>query len=179
MTCMLSCHWSPSVYLQTCVSADLILWFCHSFGSTAVVVEYSYPMWERLNVSTAKVTDRGTMCFGSRGSITSGGAGEPFSPGRAPQPPPQMFMRGGGGLGGLLGFGWVGASKPQNPPAPYKRSLVGRHASIFDIFDTYATHYFSMRTDLQMHGHANVCYYPGHLPRRPFGETFGPSLADC
>ena len=30
----------------------------------------------------------GTMCFGSRGSITSGGAGEPFSPGGAPQPPP-------------------------------------------------------------------------------------------
>ena len=30
----------------------------------------------------------GTMCFGSRGSITSGGTGEPFSPGRAPQPPP-------------------------------------------------------------------------------------------
>ena len=35
-----------------------------------------------------------------------------------------MFIIGGGGLGGLLGLGWVGASKPQNPPAPYKRSLV-------------------------------------------------------
>ena len=65
-----------------------------------------------------------TMCFGSRGSITSGGAGEPFSPGRAPQPPPppQMFIRGGGGLGGWLGLGWVGASKSQNPPAPYNEA---------------------------------------------------------
>ena len=30
----------------------------------------------------------GTMCFGSRSSVTSGGAGEPFRPRRAPQPPP-------------------------------------------------------------------------------------------
>ena len=47
----------------------------------------------------------------------------PFSPGRAPQSPPSnVYKR--GGLGGLLGFGWVGASKPQNPPAPYKHSLL-------------------------------------------------------
>ena len=47
------------------------------------------------------------------------------APGERLNPPPQMFIRGGGGagLGGLLGFGWVGASKPQNPPAPYKHSL--------------------------------------------------------
>ena len=48
----------------------------------------------------------------------------PFSPGRAPQSPPSNVYKRGGGLGGLLGFGWVGASKPQNPPAPYKHSLV-------------------------------------------------------
>ena len=47
----------------------------------------------------------------------------PFSPGRAPQSPPSNVYKRGGGLGGLLGFGWVGASKPQNPPAPYKHSL--------------------------------------------------------
>ena len=48
-----------------CVPADLcicgphclILLPCSSLGSTAVVVEYSYPMWKRLNVSTAKVID--------------------------------------------------------------------------------------------------------------------------
>ena len=48
----------------------------------------------------------------------------PFSPGRAPQSPPSNVYKRGGGLGGLLGFGWVGASKPQNPPAPYKHSLL-------------------------------------------------------
>ena len=42
---------------------------------------------------------------------------------RAPQSPPSNVYKRGGGLGGLLGFGWVGASKPQNPPAPYKHSL--------------------------------------------------------
>ena len=47
----------------------------------------------------------------------------PFSPGRAPQSPPSNVYKRGGGLGGLLGFGWVGASQPQNPPAPYKHSL--------------------------------------------------------
>ena len=50
----------------------------------------------------------------------------PFSPGRAPQSPPSNVYKRGGGLGGLLGFGWVGASKPQNPPAPYKHSLYRR-----------------------------------------------------
>ena len=48
-----------------CVPADLcicrphclILLLCSSLGSTAVVVEYSYPMWKRLNVSTAEVID--------------------------------------------------------------------------------------------------------------------------
>ena len=57
------------------------------------------------------------MCFGSRGSITSGGAGEPFSPRRAPQPPPppQMFIRGGGvWVGCLVLGGWV----PPNPKTP-------------------------------------------------------------
>ena len=55
------------------------------------------------------------MCFGTRGCITSGGAGEPFSPGRAPQPPLSNIYTGRGGLGGWLGLGWVGASKSQNP----------------------------------------------------------------
>ena len=57
------------------------------------------------------------MCFGSRGSITSGGAGEPFSPGTSstPPPPPQMFIRVGGvWMGGLVLGGWV----PQNPKTP-------------------------------------------------------------
>ena len=55
------------------------------------------------------------MCFGSRGSITSGGAGELFSPGRAPPPPPpQMFIRGGVWVGCLVLGGWV----PQNPKTP-------------------------------------------------------------
>ena len=57
------------------------------------------------------------MCFGSCGSITSGGAGEPFNPGTAPQTPPQMFIRVGGGgfwLDGLVLGGWV----PQNPKTP-------------------------------------------------------------
>ena len=48
-----------------CVPADLcicrphclILLLCNSLGTTAVVVEYSYPMWERLSVSTTKVID--------------------------------------------------------------------------------------------------------------------------
>ena len=57
----------------------------------------------------------GTMCFGSRGSITSGGAGEPFSPGRAPQPPPSnVYKRGGVWVGCLVLGGWV----PQNPKTP-------------------------------------------------------------
>ena len=60
----------------------------------------------------------------SSSSSSSGGAGEPFSPGRAPQPPPSNVYKGRGGLGGWLGLGWVGASKSQNPPAPYKRSLL-------------------------------------------------------
>ena len=65
---------------------------------------------------TAAVAAATTMCFGSRGSITLGGAGEPFSPGRAPQTPSQMFIRGGGGVwvGGLVLGGWV----PQNPKTP-------------------------------------------------------------
>ena len=46
---------------------------------------------------------------------------------RAPQSPPSNVYKRGGGLGGLLGFGWVGASKPQNPPAPYKHSLTHTH----------------------------------------------------
>ena len=51
----------------------------------------------------------------SSGSITSGGAGEPFSPGIVPQPPPQMFIRRGGvWVGCLVLGGWV----PQNPKTP-------------------------------------------------------------
>ena len=49
---------------------------------------------------------------------------------RAPQSPPSNVYKRGGGLGGLLGFGWVGASKPQNPPAPYKHSLHGMGAQV-------------------------------------------------
>ena len=112
---MLSCHWGRfvctcrPVYLQTSFFDFVLL--CSSLGSTAVVVEYSYPMWERLNVSTAKVID-------SRGSITSGGAGEPFSPGRAPQSPPQMFIRGGGGSG-WVDWSWVGGClKTSKTPSP-------------------------------------------------------------
>ena len=44
---------SLCVYLQNSLFALL----CSSLGSTAAVVEYSYPMWERLNVSTSKVID--------------------------------------------------------------------------------------------------------------------------
>ena len=65
------------------------------------------------------------MWFGSRSSITSGGAGEPFSTGRAPQPPPQMFIRVGGvWVGGLVLGGWVprswvgGCLKIPKPPSP-------------------------------------------------------------
>ena len=43
--------------LCICRPHSLVLLLCSSLGSTAVVVEHSYPMWERLNVSTAKVTD--------------------------------------------------------------------------------------------------------------------------
>ena len=58
---ILSCQWGRFVcacrplYMQTSLFDFVLL--CSSLGSTAVVVEYSYPMWERLNVSTAKVID--------------------------------------------------------------------------------------------------------------------------
>ena len=42
------------VYVQTSLFDSALL--CSSLGSTAVV-EYSYPMWERLNVSKSKVID--------------------------------------------------------------------------------------------------------------------------
>ena len=98
---------------------------------------------------TATTTTGGTMCFGSCGSITSGGAGQPFSPVRAPQPPPQMFIRGGGVLGGWLGLGWVGASKSQTPPAPYKRSLLppavapSKMSFLFKVLRSIAEQYFA------------------------------------
>ena len=43
-----------------------------------------------------------------------------FNPGRGPQLPPQMFIRGmgGGGLGRFLNLGWVDASNPLTPPPP-------------------------------------------------------------
>ena len=46
---------SLCVYLQTSLFDFALL--CSSLGSTAAVVEYSYPIWERLNVSTSKVID--------------------------------------------------------------------------------------------------------------------------
>ena len=53
------------------------------------------------------------------------GLGSRSAPGERlnPPPPPSNVYKGRGGLGGWLGLGWVGASKSQNPPAPYKRSL--------------------------------------------------------
>ena len=36
--------------------------------------------------------------------------------------PPNVYKR-GGGLGGCLGLGWVGASNPPYPPPPFNRSL--------------------------------------------------------
>ena len=53
------------------------------------------------------------------------GLGSCSAPGERLKPPLTCLQEGRGGLGGLLGLGWVGASKPQNPPAPYKRSLLG------------------------------------------------------
>ena len=102
----------------------------------------------------------GTMCFGSRGSITSGGAGEPFSPGRAPQPPPQMFIRVGGvWVGGLVLGGWV----PQNPKTPQplinEAWLTRKRHTMPHSAQSQRTNYWAPRTRKR--------HQQEHRPQRP------------
>ena len=70
--------------------------------------------------ASAAVVASPQVGLGSRSAL-----GERLNP--PPPPPASNVYKRGGGLGGWLGLGWVGASKSQNPPAPYKRSLAHVH----------------------------------------------------
>ena len=96
---------------------------------SAFSVKEQNPVGSSSSSSSSSITNTSNNCSSGNNNNSANSSSNigsrPFSPGRAPQPPPQMFIRVGGvWVGGLVLGGWVGASKSQNPPAPCKRSLV-------------------------------------------------------
>ena len=72
--------------------------------------------------SSSNITNTSNNCSSggsnNANSSSSNIGSRPFSPGRAPQPPSNVY-KGRGGLGGWLGLGWVGGSlKIPKPPSP-------------------------------------------------------------